>query len=91
MFCCFCSIFQAAILRKKFVKGDPARFNAYSGMCRKLGLDDAMTQMRFARTDKGAVIYNLLASARHNAINDFKMNPDYLIVGNVLNSKNFFQ
>ena len=50
-------------------------------MCRKLGLDDAMTQMRFARTDKGAVIYNLLASARHNAINDFKMNPDYLIVG----------
>lgn len=72
---------------KKFVKGDPARFNAYSGMCRKLALDDAMTQMRFARTDKGAVIYNLLASARHNAVNDFKMNPDYLIVDEIMTLK----
>merc|ERR1719361_179466 len=43
-----------------------------------------MTQMRFARTEKAAHIYSVLLSAKLNAVNDFKMNPDHLIVDEII-------
>jgi len=69
---------------KKNLQGNPKRYNAYCGMIRRISVEEALTQMRFARTDKAAVLYNLVLAAKTNAINDWKMNPDYLVVDEVL-------
>ena len=71
------------IAKKRNVKGKRKKFQYYARHLIGMPLDEAMIQMRFARSPRGFVFYSLFRSAQANAVNQFSLNPDYLVIKDV--------
>ena len=66
--------------RRHNLKGRVKKFNAYIWHLRDMNVDEALIQMRFARSPKGFEFFSLIKNAQSNAINQFCLNPDELVI-----------
>lgn len=73
--------------RRRNVKGGRKKFNNYIWHLKGMTVDEALIQMRFARSRRGYEFYALLRNGQANAVNQFGMNPDNLIIENIVASR----
>lgn len=66
--------------RRHNIKGRVKKFNHYIWHLRGMSVDEALIQMRFCRSPKGWEFFALLKNAQSNAVNQFGLNPDHLVV-----------
>ena len=73
--------------RRRNVKGGRKKFQNYIWHLKGMTVDEALIQMRFARSRRGYEFYSLLRNGQANAVNQFGMNPDNLIIENIVASR----
>eukprot|EP01084_Bolivina_argentea_P238732 401100_1 len=66
--------------RRHNLKGRVKKFNQYIWHLRGMSVDEALIQMRFARSPKGWEFFSLFKNAQNNAVNVFGLNPDHLMI-----------
>merc|ERR1719150_3485597 len=66
--------------RRHNIKGRVKKFNQYIWHLRGMSVDEALIQMRFARSPKAWEFFSLLKNAQSNAVNQFGLNPDELVI-----------
>ena len=66
--------------RRHNIKGRIKKFNQYIPHLRGMNVDEALIQMRFARSPKGWEFFSLIKNCQSNAINQFGLNNDHLII-----------
>jgi len=66
--------------RRHNIKGRVKKFNSYIWHLRGMNVDEALIQMRFARSPKGFEFFSLIKNGQSNAVNQFGLNPDHLII-----------
>ena len=71
---------QEIISRRHNIKGRIKKFNAYIWHLRGMNVDESLIQMRFARSPKGFEFFSLIKNGQSNAINQFGLDPDHLII-----------
>jgi large subunit ribosomal protein L22 len=71
-----------AHLRK--VRISPKKANLVAGMVRGMQVDKALNTLKFTPKKAAALLYKVIESASANAENNFKQNPETLIVKEII-------
>ena len=66
--------------RRRNLKGGTKKFLNYSWHLKGMSVNEALIQMRFARSIRSYDFHSMLRNAQANAVNQFGMNPDHLVI-----------
>ena len=69
--------------KRRNLKGRSTKYLKYAWHLRGMPVDEALIQMRFARSIRGYDMYALIRNCQANAVNQFGMNPDHLVIKNL--------
>ncbi|ETO11846.1 ribosomal protein L22 [Reticulomyxa filosa] len=68
---------------RRNIRGYVRKYNMFAWHLKGMPVDEALIQMRFARSRRSYEFFSLLRNAQANAVHQYGMNPDTLIIDNL--------
>lgn len=71
---------REAVAHLRYIRISPKKLNDFVRLIRKLHVNEALIQSSISVKKAAALVHKCITSARANAINNFKLNPDLLYI-----------